>query len=122
MLYNAGPLSSTQQFHTRGPLFFSPQNPSVLHQKPLSSTPPSVPPYQFHTENPSVPHKKALYKRASQFFSLRQRMLYEMAASLINSIVEGPDYEHAEVQQKIILQRGQEIQREFSEFDFKRVF
>ena len=38
-------------------------------------------------------------------------MLYEMAESLINSIVGGPDYEHADVQ---------EIQRELSEFEFER--
>ena len=49
-------------------------------------------------------------------------MLYEMAASLINSIVEGPDYEPADVQEKIILQRGQDIQRELTEFEFERVF
>ena len=54
------------------------------------------------------------------FFSLRQRMLYEMAESLINSIVGGPDYEHADVQEKIVLQRGNEIQRELSEFEFER--
>ena len=48
------PLSSTHQFHTKGPLLFSPKNPSVPHQKPLSSTQPS----QFHTKNPSVPHQK----------------------------------------------------------------
>ena len=33
------PLSSTNKFNTKGPLFFSPQNPSVQHRKPLSSTP-----------------------------------------------------------------------------------
>ena len=32
-------------------------------------------------------------------------MLYEMAESVINSIVGGPDYEHADVKEKIILQR-----------------
>ena len=108
------PLSSTHQFHTRATPFQPP--------KSLSSTPKTL---QFHTENPSVPppsvpHKKALYKRALQFFSLRQRMLYEMAESLINSIVGGPDYEHADVQEKIVLQRGNEIQRELSEFEFER--
>ena len=46
------PLSSTHQFHTEGPLLFSPKNPSVSHQKPLSSTRPA----QFHTKNPSVQH------------------------------------------------------------------
>ena len=44
------------QFNTEGPLLFSPQNPSVPHQKPLSST--HSP--QFHT-------KKALYKQALQW-------------------------------------------------------
>ena len=38
---NRVPLSSTHQFYTKGPLFFSPQNLSVPHQKP-----------QFHTKNP----------------------------------------------------------------------
>ena len=77
------PLSSTPpKFNTKGPLLFSPQNLSVPHQKPLSSTQPpqfhtrnpsvqhtpSVPhqkpfsstpkPPQFHTKNPSVPHQK----------------------------------------------------------------
>ena len=47
-------------------------------------------------------------------------MLYEMAESLINSIVGGPDYEHADVQEKKVLQRGNEIQRELSEFEFER--
>ena len=32
------PLSSTHQVHTKWPLLFSPQNSSVPHQKPLSST------------------------------------------------------------------------------------
>ena len=32
------PLSSTHQFNTKGPLLFNPQNPSVQHQKPLTST------------------------------------------------------------------------------------
>ena len=47
-------------------------------------------------------------------------MLYEMAESVINSIVGGPDYEHADVKEKIILQRGNEIQREWSELEFER--
>ena len=47
-------------------------------------------------------------------------MLYEMAESLINSIVGGPDYEHSDVQEKIVLQRGNVIQRESSEFEFER--
>ena len=34
------PLSSRHQFHTKVPLLFSPQNPSVPHQKTLSCTPP----------------------------------------------------------------------------------
>ena len=55
------PLSSTHQFHTEGPILFSPKNPSgpptsVPHQKPLSSTHPP----QFYTKNPSVPHRKPL--------------------------------------------------------------
>ena len=50
------PLSSIHQFHTEGPLLFTPKNPSVPHQKPLSSTQPT----QFHTKNPSVPHEKPL--------------------------------------------------------------
>ena len=50
-------LSSTHQFHTKGPLLFSPQNSSVSHQEPLSSTPRTA---QFHTRNPSVPHQKPL--------------------------------------------------------------
>ena len=64
------PLRSTHLFYTKGPLLFSPPNPSVPHQKPLSSTPktprfntksPSVQQTpQFHTENPSVPHRKPL--------------------------------------------------------------
>ena len=90
------------QFHTK--------NPSVPHQKPLSSTPKTP---QFHT-------KKLYISELYSFFSLRQRMLYEMAESLINSIVGGPDYEHADVQEKIVLQRGNEIQRELSEFEFER--
>ena len=62
------PLSSTHQFHTKRALFFSPQNPSVPHEKPHSSTHPSVPHEknpsstsetpQFNTKNPSVPHQK----------------------------------------------------------------
>ena len=48
------PLSSTPQFNTKGPLVFSPQNPSVPHSKPLSSTqePLSSTPKspQFHTK------------------------------------------------------------------------
>ena len=53
------PLSSTQTpsvqhiGSTQRPHLFSTQNPSVLHQKPLSSTPK---PPQFHTKNSSVPH------------------------------------------------------------------
>ena len=43
------PLSSTHQFHTKRALFFSPQNPSVPHEKPHSSTHPSVP----HEKPPS---------------------------------------------------------------------
>ena len=70
------PLSSTQTpsvqhiSSTFGPHLFSPKNPSVPHQKPLSSTP-----TQFNTKNPSVPHKKALYKRALQllFFGVELR-------------------------------------------------
>ena len=42
------PLSSTHQFHPKGLLLFSPQNPSVQH------TP------QFYTKDPSVLHQKAL--------------------------------------------------------------
>ena len=42
------PRSSKHQFHTKGPLHFSPKNPSVQH------TP------QFHTKNPSVQHRKPL--------------------------------------------------------------
>ena len=41
-----GPLSSTHQFHSKGPLLFSPQ-------KTLSSKPETPP---FITKNPSVPH------------------------------------------------------------------
>ena len=78
---NRVPLSSTQTpsvphiGSTKGPHLLSTQNPSVpppqfhtknssvqgtssvLHQKPLSSTPK---PPQFHTKSPSVPHR--LYK------------------------------------------------------------
>ena len=46
-------------------------------------------------------------------------MLYEMAESLINSIVGGPDYEHADVQEKIVLQRGNEFHFLVSSFIFK---
>ena len=48
------PLSSTQTpsvqhiSSTYGPYLFSPKNPSVPHQKPLSSTQTA----QFHTEKP----------------------------------------------------------------------
>ena len=63
------PLSSTHQFHSKGPLLFSPQNPSVPHQnssiqhtpqfyaetssyqKPLGSTPKTP---QFNTENQNI--------------------------------------------------------------------
>ena len=58
--------SSTPQFHkdpsvqhissTHEPHLFSPQNPSVPHQQPLSSTQPP----QFHTINPSVQHRNPL--------------------------------------------------------------
>ena len=68
--FRLAPLSSTHQFHTKGPLLSSPQNPSILHQKLLSSTPkapgfntenPSVQHIpQFNTKNPSVPHRKPL--------------------------------------------------------------
>ena len=47
-------------------------------------------------------------------------MLYEMAENLMNSIVGGPFYENADVQEKIELQQGNEIQRELSEFEFER--
>ena len=56
------PLSSTQTpsvqhiSSTFGPHLFSPKNPSVPHQKPVSSTQPP----QFHTENPSVQHQNSL--------------------------------------------------------------
>ena len=83
-------LSSTHPPQTEG-LSSTQKNPQ-FHTKN-----PSVPPPQFHTKNPSVPHETALYYRALQFFSLRQRMLYEMAESLINSI----DYEHTDVQEKM---------------------
>ena len=53
-------LSSTHQFHTKGPLLFSPQNSSVSHQEPLSSSP-EIP--QFHTKNPSVQHRKSLRQK-----------------------------------------------------------
>ena len=36
--FHKDPLSSTHQFHAKGPRLFSLQNPSVQHQKPLSST------------------------------------------------------------------------------------
>ena len=56
------PLSSTNQFHTDGPLLFSPkipqfhtENPSVQHN-PLSST---LKTPQYNT-TPSVPHPKTL--------------------------------------------------------------
>ena len=62
------PLTSTHQFHTEGPLLFSPkipqfhtQNPSVQH-KSLSSTPKTP---QFNT-NPSVPHQKSLSSTPSR--------------------------------------------------------
>ena len=47
-------------------------------------------------------------------------MLSEMAESSINSITGGPDNEHADVQERMILQRRNEIQRELSEFEFER--
>ena len=40
-------------------------------------------------------HKKSPYKRVLRSFSLIQIMLYEMAESVINSIVGGPDNQHA---------------------------
>ena len=39
VLLSSTPLRSTHQFNTKGSLLFSPQNPSVQHQKLLSSTP-----------------------------------------------------------------------------------
>ena len=39
------------QFNTKGPLLFSPKNPSVPHQKPSF-----LYTLQFHTKNPSVQH------------------------------------------------------------------
>ena len=39
--FHTDPLSSTHRFH-KGPHLFSTQNPSVPHQKPLSSTPESL--------------------------------------------------------------------------------
>ena len=57
-------LSSTpRQFNTKGPLLFSPQNPSVQHQKPFSSTPKTP---QFHTKNPLVPHQKKVTQKNLQ--------------------------------------------------------
>ena len=53
-------LSSTHQIHTKGLLLFSPKNPSVPHQKPLSSTHPSVPHQKPLSSTPSVPHQKLL--------------------------------------------------------------
>ena len=73
------PLSSTHQFHTKGPLLFSPEIPQFHTKKPLGSTPKTPqfhPPSQFHTplssthqfhtkgpllfspKNSSVPHQK----------------------------------------------------------------
>ena len=37
-VFHRVPLSSTHQFNNKGPLLFSPRNPTVQHQKPLSST------------------------------------------------------------------------------------
>ena len=46
------PLSSTHQYNTIRPLLFSPKNPSVRHQKTLSSAYPSVQQtLQFDTKN-----------------------------------------------------------------------
>ena len=61
--FHPSPLSSTHQFHSKGPLLFSPRNPLVPHQKPLSSTPKTP---QFNTF-PSVPHRKPLSSTPSQF-------------------------------------------------------
>ena len=53
------PLSSTNQFNTKRPLLFSPQNSSVQHQKPLSTTP-NTPQLNrpLSSTHPSVKHKK----------------------------------------------------------------
>ena len=45
-------------------------------------------------------------------------MLYEVAESLINSIVEGPDYEHAEAQEKTTTRR--ELNSPGSELEFEQ--
>ena len=64
------PLSSTHRFH-KGPHLFSTQNPSIQHQKPLSSTSkflsstPKTP--QFHTKNPSVPLLLSSTPKTPQF-------------------------------------------------------
>ena len=51
------PLSSTQQFDTTGPLFFSPENPSAQHKESLISTHPSLQHQKpFSSTHPSVPH------------------------------------------------------------------
>ena len=49
------PLSSTHQFYTKGPLHFSPQNPSVTHQKPLSSAQLLVPHQKPLRSTPKTP-------------------------------------------------------------------
>ena len=70
-------LSSTHQSHTKGPLLFSPRNPSVPHRKSLSSTHPSVPHQKslsstpktprFNTKKPSVQHTPKFTPKTSQY-------------------------------------------------------
>ena len=56
------PLISTHQFHPKGPLLFSPPNPSVPHWKPSVKQTPQfhTKSPQFHNENPSIQHQKPL--------------------------------------------------------------
>ena len=85
------PLSSTHQFHTKGPLLFSPQNSSVPHKnstsfqppKSLSSTPKTprfnTPPPQFNTPLSSIPKTEKFWCGTKGFWcgkKIKEKSLY----------------------------------------------
>ena len=99
-------LSSTHQFHTKGPLLSSPQNPSILHQKPLSSTPkapgfntslsstPKTP--LSHTENLSVQHTPQFHTK--RWVELRGFRCVTEGVLVLNSGVFGVELRDFDVE------------------------
>ena len=59
-------LSSTRQFNAKGPLFFCPENPSVSHEKSVSSPRKNC---QFHTKKASVHQKNRQFNTKKHQFN-----------------------------------------------------